>query len=65
MTAILPRVVGLAKATELLMFGRRISGDDAVGLRLAMAAVPEEELKAYVRSVGTSCRRRARCRWLS
>jgi enoyl-CoA hydratase len=52
-TAILPRVVGLAKATELLMFGRRISGDDAVALRLAMAAVGEEELKAYVRSLAT------------
>jgi enoyl-CoA hydratase/carnithine racemase len=50
-TAILPRVVGLAKATELLMFGRRITGDEAAALGLAMAAVAEGDLQAYVRTL--------------
>jgi enoyl-CoA hydratase len=49
-TATLPRLIGLAKATELLMFGKPISGEDAVSLGLAIAAVPEEELKAHTHS---------------
>jgi enoyl-CoA hydratase/carnithine racemase len=49
-TAILPRLIGRARATELLMFGRRINGEDAVSLGLAMAAVHPDELKTYVHS---------------
>jgi enoyl-CoA hydratase len=58
-TATLPRVVGLAKATELLMFGKRITGDDAVSLGLAMAAVPEDDFKAYVRTVAAELSEKA------
>jgi enoyl-CoA hydratase len=45
-TALLPRIVGLARATELLMSGRRITGEDAVALGLAITAVREDDLTA-------------------
>lgn len=42
----LPRLVGAARARELVMLGRRITGAEAVGLGLIHRAVPPEELHA-------------------
>lgn len=41
---LLPRVVGLARATELLMLGDRISADAALQIGLVNAVVPPERL---------------------
>jgi enoyl-CoA hydratase/carnithine racemase len=50
-TALLPRIVGLARATELLMSGRRISGEDAVSLGLAVMSVHDDGLTAAAESL--------------
>ena len=44
----LPRLVGLRRATELLMLGERFSGKDAVSWGLAFLAVPADALAAAV-----------------
>jgi len=44
----LPRLVGLRRATELLMLGERFSGTDAVAWGLAHLAVPADKLDAAV-----------------
>jgi enoyl-CoA hydratase/carnithine racemase len=43
---LLPRVVGLARATELLMLGDKLPADDALRLGLATQVVAPEELPA-------------------
>ncbi|HWD05855.1 MAG TPA: enoyl-CoA hydratase-related protein [Kribbella sp.] len=45
---LLPRLVGLAKAKELVFFTRRVSGTEAAELGLVARAVPDEELDAVV-----------------
>src|SRR5918997_376342 len=41
---LLPRIVGLARATELLMLGDKLSADDALRLGLATQVVEPDEL---------------------
>lgn len=43
---LLPRVIGLARATELLMLGDTIPADDALRIGLVNAVVPAERLMA-------------------
>ena len=45
-TAELPRLVGLPRATELLLWGKRWSGADAVRSRLVDACVPADDFDA-------------------
>ena len=45
-TAILPRLVGLAKARELILFGERHDAADALELGIAWKVVPEDALMA-------------------
>lgn len=45
---LLPRLVGLARAKELVFFSRRVSGTEAAELGLVARAVPDEELDAAV-----------------
>lgn len=47
---LLPRLIGLHKASELAFFGERIYGPQAVEMGLANLAVPGEELPATARS---------------
>ncbi len=44
----LPRLIGVARAKELILLGKRISGQQAVDYGLAIACVPQEELTAAV-----------------
>jgi enoyl-CoA hydratase/carnithine racemase len=45
-TYLLPRFVGLGKATELLLLGRWIDAQEALSLHLVTQVVPEEKLEA-------------------
>ncbi|MEH6579885.1 MAG: enoyl-CoA hydratase/isomerase family protein [Amphritea sp.] len=45
-TQFLPRLVGLAKARELIFLGTKIDGAEAVRLGLATRAVPDEQLQS-------------------
>lgn len=45
---ILPRLVGLAKAKELVFFSKRVSGTEAAQLGLVNLTVPDEELDKTV-----------------
>ena len=47
-TEILPRLVGLAKARELIMTGRRIGGDEALAIGLATRVFPDDDFEAGV-----------------
>lgn len=47
-TEILPRLVGLAKARELVLTGRRIEGAEAVDIGLATRVFPDEEFETGV-----------------
>ncbi len=42
---LLPRIVGLGKATELLLLGDRVSADEAVSMGLATRVVADEHLQ--------------------
>jgi len=45
---LLPRIVGLGRATEALLMGGRISSEEALSWGLATKVVPDEELDALV-----------------
>ena len=47
-TWLLPRLVGVARAKELLLLGRELSGAEAAGWGLIHRAVPDDELDAAV-----------------
>jgi 2-(1,2-epoxy-1,2-dihydrophenyl)acetyl-CoA isomerase len=47
-TWLLPRLVGVARAKELLLLGRKVSGDEAAEWGLIHRAVPDDELDAVV-----------------
>ena len=47
-TWLLPRLVGVARARELLMLGRKISGREAAEWGLILSAVPEADLDVAV-----------------
>jgi len=42
--AVLPKVIGLSNAADLLLSGRAITGDEAAALGLASASAPAEEI---------------------
>lgn len=48
-TWLLPRLVGLAKARELIFLGERITGDEAVRIGLACRVLPDTEFLAAAR----------------
>ena len=48
---LLPRVVGLGRATELLLLGERVDAEAAVAMGLASRVVPDGELMTEVRSL--------------
>lgn len=48
-TEILPRIVGLAKAKELILTGRRIDGNEAHAIGLATRVFPDDGFEAGVR----------------
>lgn len=50
-TTRLPRLVGLRKTAELLLFGRRIGGVEAARCGLANVAVPQEDLAAATANI--------------
>ena len=52
-TFFLPRLVGLAKAKELIMLGEKLSARDASALGLIYRAVPEPEFHATVSNLAT------------
>ena len=47
-TWLLPRLVGIARAKELLLLGRKLSGEEAAAWGLVHRAVPDAELDAAV-----------------
>jgi enoyl-CoA hydratase/carnithine racemase len=50
---LLPRIVGLGRAAEILMLGESVSSSDAVAWGLASRAVPDEQLDATVGDYAT------------
>ncbi|MEP1576981.1 enoyl-CoA hydratase/isomerase family protein [Roseibium album] len=49
-TEILPRLVGLSKARELILTGRRVAGKEAAEIGLATRVLPDDEFEAGVAS---------------
>jgi 2-(1,2-epoxy-1,2-dihydrophenyl)acetyl-CoA isomerase len=47
-TWLVPRLVGVARAKELLLLGRPVTGDDAAGWGMIHRAVPDDDLDAAV-----------------
>ena len=56
-TYLLPRVVGLAKATELLMTGDFISAQEAETIGLYNRVVPRDQLETVTREFATKLAR--------
>lgn len=58
-TWILPRVVGLSRAMDLLVSGRRVSGDEALAIGLATHQSPAGSLlndaRKYAHDIATNC----------
>lgn len=56
---LLPRLIGVADALDLLFTGRKITGDEAVRLGIARRALPAAEVvsaaASYAESIATSC----------
>jgi enoyl-CoA hydratase/carnithine racemase len=50
-TRLLPQLVGLQKAKELVLFGERIDAEEALALGIAWRVVPQERLIAEARAV--------------
>lgn len=48
-TYLLPRLVGLAKAREMVFLGERVGGDEAVRIGLASRVFPDEEFLHHAR----------------
>jgi enoyl-CoA hydratase/carnithine racemase len=53
LTATLPRLIGMQKASWLMYSGRRITGEEAVELGLADYCVPQEDVRAKAKEVAT------------
>ncbi|MER8716258.1 enoyl-CoA hydratase/isomerase family protein [Mesorhizobium sp. M1295] len=58
-THILPRLVGLAKARELLFLSRQIDGAEAVRIGLASNCVPDEDFAERVRTLAGELSKKA------
>ena len=56
---LLPRVVGLGRATEILMLGDRVAADDALSMGLAHRVVPEDGLDTSVADLAGRLKDRA------
>jgi len=50
-TRLLPQLVGLQKAKELVLFGERIGAEEALALGIAWRVVPQDRLTAEARTV--------------
>ena len=50
-TWILPRLVGIARASDLLLSGRIVTGEEAAALGLVNEAVPKEQVLARARAI--------------
>jgi enoyl-CoA hydratase/carnithine racemase len=48
---LLPRVIGLGRATELLLLGEKVSASDAVAMGLASRVIPDDDLAAESREL--------------
>ena len=59
-TWLLPRLVGVARAKELLLLGRELSGAEAAAWGLIHRAVPDDELDAATDDARRAARRRGR-----
>ncbi len=57
-TWLLPRLVGIARAKELLLLGRKLTGREAAEWGLILRAVPDDELDAAVDALVTQLRQR-------
>jgi 2-(1,2-epoxy-1,2-dihydrophenyl)acetyl-CoA isomerase len=55
-TWLLPRLVGVARAKELLLLGRKLTGEEAADWGLIYGAVPDGELDAAVEALVTQLR---------
>jgi enoyl-CoA hydratase/carnithine racemase len=53
LTATLPRLIGLQKASWLMYSARRISGEEALEIGLADYCVPQDQVRAKAREVAT------------
>lgn len=58
-TSLLPRLVGLAKARELVFFGAQIGGEEAVRIGLACRVFPDGELIGEARAFARTLARKA------
>ncbi|MFB9984888.1 enoyl-CoA hydratase/isomerase family protein, partial [Mesorhizobium kowhaii] len=58
-TNILPRLVGLAKARELIFLGRQIDGGEAVRIGLASRCIPDEEFVEGIRTLASELSKKA------
>ncbi len=50
----LPRLVGLQPATEILLSGRLLTGEEAVALGLAAESLPAEDVESRAREIAAS-----------
>jgi len=58
-TSILPRLVGLSKAREMIYLGRRVTGIEAQRIGLAYASAPAEEFEGAVRALTSELAQKA------
>lgn len=58
-THILPRLVGLAKARELIFFGRHVDGVEAVRIGLASYCIPDEGFSEGIQALAAEVARKA------
>jgi enoyl-CoA hydratase/carnithine racemase len=56
---LLPRIVGLGRATEMLMLGDRVEAREALGAGLASRVVSDDQLDAAVRQLAEELKSRA------
>lgn len=59
-TAVLPRLVGIERALDLILSGRPVLGGEAVAANLALRAVPADELAEAVDAHANSVARNSR-----
>jgi len=58
-TALLPRLVGLAKARELVFLGEKIPADEAVAMGLAARVFPDDGFAGHCRQFALQIARKA------
>ena len=50
-TYILPRLIGLQRATALMMLGEKVSAQDAVEMGMIYKAIPDDQFEAEVKAL--------------